>query len=210
MAASVNRLSCFALRYHFRIPLRRKHDASIATFRHLHTTSTWRKDGREDALEDGRTDARKKASEDAPQEYVFQVSSLSPADRNTYDHLSSEEKMEYEEDSRKLHEHMNSPAVISALTAEASTAAFEVSQEIAPEDFRFPKIKVGLMAEGEEDEQGTGEDDDFQGDDITSLGHGELEQHREMREYARIAAWEMPLLSSMFMGPCTLHNRTDS
>jgi small subunit ribosomal protein S35 len=37
-------------------------------------------------------------------------------------------------------------------------------------------------------------DDDH--DDMTSLAHGELEQHREMRHYARLAAWEMPLLSS--------------
>lgn len=37
------------------------------------------------------------------------------------------------------------------------------------------------------------EDDD---DDINSLGHIELEQHREVRHYARLAAWELPLLSS--------------
>jgi small subunit ribosomal protein S35 len=36
-------------------------------------------------------------------------------------------------------------------------------------------------------------DDDH--DDMPSLAHGELEQHREMRHYARLAAWEMPLLS---------------
>jgi small subunit ribosomal protein S35 len=35
-------------------------------------------------------------------------------------------------------------------------------------------------------------------DDMTPLGHGELEKHREMRHYARLAAWEMPLLSSMY------------
>jgi hypothetical protein len=34
-------------------------------------------------------------------------------------------------------------------------------------------------------------------DDMTPLGHGELERHREMRHYARLVAWEMPLLSSM-------------
>jgi len=42
---------------------------------------------------------------------------------------------------------------------------------------------------------------DFEGDtheEMTSMGHGELEQHREMRHYARLAAWEMPLLSSMW------------
>lgn len=44
------------------------------------------------------------------------------------------------------------------------------------------------------EEDGQLEDDH---DDITSLGHGELEKHREMRHYARLAAWEMPLLASM-------------
>ncbi|KAF8470209.1 mitochondrial ribosomal subunit protein-domain-containing protein, partial [Kalaharituber pfeilii] len=32
-------------------------------------------------------------------------------------------------------------------------------------------------------------------DDISSAGHDELEQHREARHYARIAAYEMPLLA---------------
>ena len=32
--------------------------------------------------------------------------------------------------------------------------------------------------------------------DISSLAHGEMEKHREQREYARLAAWEMPMLSS--------------
>lgn len=35
-------------------------------------------------------------------------------------------------------------------------------------------------------------------DGMTTMAYDELEQHRELREYARIAAWEMPLLSSMF------------
>ncbi|RKF53243.1 putative 37s ribosomal protein [Golovinomyces cichoracearum] len=34
-------------------------------------------------------------------------------------------------------------------------------------------------------------------DDLTSLGHGELELHRELRHYARLAAWEMPLLYNL-------------
>lgn len=38
-------------------------------------------------------------------------------------------------------------------------------------------------------------EDDFQENDIMSLAHGKLEEHREFREYARVAVWEMPLLS---------------
>jgi small subunit ribosomal protein S35 len=51
----------------------------------------------------------------------------------------------------------------------------------------------------EEDEaiDGYPEEDGDDDADLTSLGHGELEHHREMRHYARLAAWEMPMLSSM-------------
>lgn len=39
-------------------------------------------------------------------------------------------------------------------------------------------------------------DEEFLKENVTSLGHDELEQQREYREYARLAAWELPLLSS--------------
>ena len=69
------------------------------------------------------------------------------------------------------------------------------------EDFPEPpqereNIPYGFFQMGEKDIGPDDEDDVFQGDDFTSGGHGELEQHRELREYARLASWEMPLLSS--------------
>ncbi|KAK4191114.1 mitochondrial ribosomal subunit protein-domain-containing protein [Podospora australis] len=39
-------------------------------------------------------------------------------------------------------------------------------------------------------------EDDFEEDDIMAGAHGKLEEHREYREYARIAVWEMPLLAN--------------
>lgn len=36
----------------------------------------------------------------------------------------------------------------------------------------------------------------FEFDDFSSMAHDDLEQHREARDYARIAAYEMPLLAS--------------
>ncbi|ORX91670.1 mitochondrial ribosomal subunit protein-domain-containing protein [Clohesyomyces aquaticus] len=54
--------------------------------------------------------------------------------------------------------------------------------------------KDGFWAEGEPT---MGPDEDFYGDDLTSHGHGELQQHRELRHYARMAAWELPLLSQL-------------
>ena len=48
-----------------------------------------------------------------------------------------------------------------------------------------------------ESDEDLGEDEVFQGDDLSSMGHGELELHREIREYSRYAAWEMPLLNKL-------------
>lgn len=55
------------------------------------------------------------------------------------------------------------------------------------------KSQLGFWAEGEEE---LGPDEEFYGDDISALGHKQLELHREQRQYARIAAWELPLLAS--------------
>ena len=37
----------------------------------------------------------------------------------------------------------------------------------------------------------------YKPEDLSSLAHRELEQHRELREMVRLAAWEMPLLASL-------------
>lgn len=61
---------------------------------------------------------------------------------------------------------------------------------------KHAKQKPGFQNQGEEPTGMTLEDEEFQEDDISSLAHGQLDEHRERREYLRIAAWEMPLLSS--------------
>ena len=61
---------------------------------------------------------------------------------------------------------------------------------------REPRWPEGFFALDEERED-PGEDPEFENDDITSTAHGELEEHREMREFARVMAWDMPLLYSM-------------
>ena len=123
---------------------------------------------------------------------------LDANDRNQYDLLSPDERKEFEKHAQLLHEHFNSSSVDSKLSSMVSEVAHEVDVEsppppIIPSPDRF---RPGLLAMGEEEEQDVGEDEVFEGDEISSLAHGELEQHREIREYARIAAWEMPLLSS--------------
>ncbi|CAN8105744.1 unnamed protein product [Discula destructiva] len=37
--------------------------------------------------------------------------------------------------------------------------------------------------------------DEFDENDMTDIAHAKMEEHREQREYARIAIWEMPLLA---------------
>lgn len=37
--------------------------------------------------------------------------------------------------------------------------------------------------------------DEFDENDMTDIAHAKLEEHREQREYARLAIWELPLLS---------------
>jgi small subunit ribosomal protein S35 len=67
----------------------------------------------------------------------------------------------------------------------------DVMTTLAPE----PRIDKDFWDSGEDEHLG---DEDYFGDDISALGHGELEQHRELREYARLAVWELPLLSSKY------------
>ncbi|PHH80384.1 hypothetical protein CDD82_1793 [Ophiocordyceps australis] len=47
----------------------------------------------------------------------------------------------------------------------------------------------------EDDDECIADEDEFNEDDITSMAHGKLEEIRDMRHYARLTVWEMPLLS---------------
>ncbi|MCJ1322223.1 37S ribosomal protein S24, mitochondrial [Xylographa vitiligo] len=136
---------------------------------------------------------------DAPAPYSFRES-LDSSTRAFYDSLSPEDRISYEQDAIKLDEYMTSPAVEARLNAEVSEAAYDVFRQ-TPRERPLPdddeKFKPGLMAMGEINEMDSGDDEVFDGDDMSSIAHGELEQHRELRAYARIAAWEMPLLSKL-------------
>lgn len=72
----------------------------------------------------------------------------------------------------------------------------ETDEDFALQEDDKRKSALGFWSEGEED---MGPDEDYYGDDLTSHGHGLLEQHRELRDYARLTAWELPLLNRMFL-----------
>jgi small subunit ribosomal protein S35 len=183
MAAAVNRLGFVARRYV--LPSQNASRISIASLRPFSSSRD------SDNIE---PDERKNTSVFRPPPSTF-AEALSVGDRARYDSLSIEDRERFEQAARRLRRHMTSPGVEGRLSAAVATAVHNVEMErpvVAHERFRGG----GFMAMGEEDEEGTGPDDEFKEDDISSLAHAELEQHREMREYARLAAWEMPLLSS--------------
>jgi hypothetical protein len=60
------------------------------------------------------------------------------------------------------------------------------------------------IVEEDGDDEFLDSNDDF--DNFGPIAHMELQQHREMRHYARLAAWDMPLLSSELFGKYTLHH----
>lgn len=71
-------------------------------------------------------------------------------------------------------------------------------------DMRIPKATsarngMGWWADDEDDEMGQYPDMDDEWDEniISSIAENELQLHREIRQYTRVAAWEMPLLTSM-------------
>lgn len=115
-----------------------------------------------------------------------------------YDMMSAEERTEFDAENRRLVAEFNDIEKRRAMFAELDR---EVKQIERQEDIRFeaPRLKSkGFWAEDDEDEFAQVEDgdEDVEDDEISSMAHAEMELHREMRQYARIAAWDMPMLSS--------------
>ncbi|KAL9105034.1 MAG: hypothetical protein Q9163_000047 [Psora crenata] len=198
MAAALHRLSFTAFKCTYRTPVRRKAIHLKQSTRQFHRSPIYRArndddDDGEDEAEEDRTPFQPPA--DATREpFDFDLKDLAPEERTVYESLPPSEQTAWREEARQMHEYMSQPHIVSEMTGEVSKLANEYYDEIPRRDIEPPRIKPGLMAMGEDDEQAAGEDPEFEGDDITSLAHGELEQHREMREYARLAVWELPLL----------------
>ncbi|KAI9699704.1 MAG: 37S ribosomal protein S24, mitochondrial [Candelina mexicana] len=128
------------------------------------------------------------------------ASTLDPEDRADYEALSPAEREAFEADAKRLNEYMTRRGVEAGIASEVASAAHAVAMENDPRDSEHQIIRPkrgSYLPMGEKDEYGTGDDPEFEEDDMSSTAHGELEQHREIREYARLAAWEMPLLSKL-------------
>lgn len=175
MASPLQRLSYIALRSSHRTAFRRKQWPRPTSLRSFQTTFSPLAD---DPAKD------------------FDAQTLDPASRDEYLLLTPSERNEWLAEKSALDTAYSSET--SKLLSLASQAANETEVSF-PEEFVPPtrKSDIGLMAMGEEDEENSGADDVYEGDDISSLAHADLELHREVREYMRVAAWEMPLLTKL-------------
>ncbi|KAJ5892433.1 hypothetical protein N7504_009124 [Penicillium tannophilum] len=136
---------------------------------------------------------------DLPPMPEYSPDSLSKEARSMYDMMSPEERAAFDAENRRIVADFNDVSKRTAVFAELEKMSNQIDRE---EDMRFEDIRTksrGFWAEDEDDELALVEDGDeeINDDEITSMAHASMEVHREMREYARIAAWDMPMLSSM-------------
>lgn len=103
--------------------------------------------------------------------------------------LLSEEEESVEQPSDHLD--LESPQPIST----SDTTTQEATATGSPQGKQKKKVKERLDSFWSYATPAAG-DQKYLEDNVTPLGHDELEQQREYREYARLAAWELPLLSS--------------
>lgn len=117
-----------------------------------------------------------------------------------YDMMSADDREHFDAAYRELAEEFNDPEKRAKAFAEIERTVNRMERD---DTMRFEDVQEkgrGFWSEEEEDEFCLVEDgdEDFNDDEITSMAHAELELHREIREYARIAAWDMPSLSSAY------------
>ena len=192
MAVPSKRLGFQAFRHTSGIPARRKAPPFVCPNQAFHTTPLRRRP------EDSEASSSSQKAKRQP--FKFSLSDFDSRERSAYQSLTTQERDQWREEAQQMHEHMTSPQIESELQGLVSRAVYETAEAVPHVEPAVKRIRPGFFAMGEEEVQDSGEDPKFEGDDIPSLGHGELEQHREMRHYARLAAWEMPLLSST---PCS-------
>lgn len=128
----------------------------------------------------------------------FNVNELEPEERAEYEALSPSNQQIYRDDHKQIQDILNSPEAVAEFRDLTGQAIARGERDAPVIQKTRQSAQLGFWNKGEAPgkRELLGGEDRYKGDDLTEMGHAELEQHREMREYARIAAWEMPLLSS--------------
>ncbi|KAJ5544727.1 hypothetical protein N7535_006886 [Penicillium sp. DV-2018c] len=139
------------------------------------------------------------APEDFPPMPEYSPENLTPEQRSMYDLMSPEERAAFDEENTRMVAEFNDPVKRAAIFLDLEKRVQQIDKE---EDMRFEDLRPrhpGFWAEDEPDELAQVEDGDeeINDDEITSMAHAEMELHREMREYARLTAWDMPMLSKL-------------
>ncbi|KAI5286889.1 28S ribosomal protein S35, mitochondrial [Ascosphaera aggregata] len=124
---------------------------------------------------------------------------LTPTELEEYNCLTPEQRKEFTSEMEEAIEVLRNSDETAEALRQMERDIFEVERDV---DYptSIPRVKPeGFWAEDEEDEFARAKDGDdyFNDDDITTIAHTELDAHRDVRHYARIAAWEMPLLSKL-------------
>ncbi|KAL4935004.1 hypothetical protein BDV06DRAFT_229224, partial [Aspergillus oleicola] len=146
--------------------------------------------------------------EDYPPAPEYSPDLLSREERMMYDMMSPEERVEFDAEQRRLVKEFNDPQMRRKMFSEIDDVVNKVDREYPLRFTEDRKKQTGFWADEEDDEFGIVPDEEEVNDDeITSAAHAEVELHREMREYARITAWDMPHLSKLAQ-PFTLPPET--
>ncbi|KAK4865168.1 hypothetical protein LT330_001791 [Penicillium expansum] len=149
-------------------------------------------------------------AEDYPPVPEYSVDLLTKEQRSMYDLMSPEDRAAFDEENTRMVAEFNDPRKRAAIFDEIEQSVLQIEKA---EDLRYEEIRPrrpGFWAEDEPDELVNileDGDEEINDDEITSLAHAEMELHREMREYARITAWDMPMLSKLAK-PFTLPPQT--
>jgi small subunit ribosomal protein S35 len=200
MASFVRHFSRSLLQVSRRTPAKRKCDSqwhcTESRCRTFSSTSPWLADDDEDRKAPAITIASSKKKSNP-----FTPADFTPEERANFEQLSKEQQAAELTRINVVQDALDNGELGDEMDAEVAEMAREIDREVEPlrfVDYRARGQEVGFWADDEDDEFGQVEDDDddFNEEDITSVAHSELEVHREMREYARIVAWDMPLLKS--------------
>ncbi|EEH36552.2 hypothetical protein PAAG_06970 [Paracoccidioides lutzii Pb01] len=122
---------------------------------------------------------------------------LDPSERAQYDAMAPDQRETFDREFMTLAQTLRDEGLGQTMN--------EIHKEAAP--------FVGWTGGNEDVEEYFNDDvhrfqsEPYMEDGITSMAYDELEQHRELRKYARISAWEMPLLSNL-VKPFTLPDET--
>ena len=133
---------------------------------------------------------------------VADYNMLSPKDQGAYLQLQNHYAAEFEAAGIDWAHDPNGELADPQMDKIVDDFTRKLNKEIEPLDFPDEPLSnrdKGFWALDEEDDEFTQvEDGEEEWDEsaITSVAHSELDLHREIREYTRVIAWDMPLLQS--------------